>query len=225
MEHHLSSQTLLTVWETGAARRPLDRALAILWAAGVEQGADLPLAARDRALLQVRAGTFGSQIEARATCPDCAAALDIALDARVLAGALREPDIGPEDGLGDGPARALTSADLAQVAGLPAEQVAAALRARLAGMEVRDPAVLDAAIEAQAAEAELKMNMVCAECGAAWSDVLDVPAFVWAEVEAAALRLLGEVGELARAFGWTQAEVLGLSGPRRAAYLAMVRAS
>ncbi|WP_353474567.1 hypothetical protein PVT71_21715 [Salipiger sp. H15] len=217
MEPRLSSGTLLSVWETGAARRPLDRALAILWAAGVEQGAELPLAARDRALLQVRAGTFGKEIEARATCPDCAAALDLTLDAEVLAAALHDPE--------EGPVRALTSADLAAVAGLPGARVAEGLRERLGCTSGIAPESIDAAIEAQAEEAELTLRMVCAECGAGWAEVLDVPGFVWAELEAAALRLLAEVADLARAFGWTEAEVLRLSPPRRAAYLAMARAS
>ena len=52
-----------------------------------------------------------------------------------------------------------------------------------------------------------------------WTSV----AFVWAEVDAAAQRLLHEVDVLARAYGWTEPEVLALSEARRAAYLRLVR--
>ena len=48
---------------------------------------------------------------------------------------------------------------------------------------------------------------------------VDVGAFVWAEVRARALRLLQEVDALARAYGWTEAEVLALGERGAAAYL------
>ena len=51
---------------------------------------------------------------------------------------------------------------------------------------------------------------------------LDV-AFVWAELRAHAQRLLREVDMLARAYGWTEPEVLALDGARRVAYLELVR--
>ena len=43
------------------------------------------------------------------------------------------------------------------------------------------------------------------------------------EVQARARRLLREVDVLARAYGWTEADVLALSEQRRTAYLEIVR--
>jgi hypothetical protein len=66
------------------------------------------------------------------------------------------------------------------------------------------------------------VSLDCPECGAGFDADLDPAAFVWAEVEARARRVLIEVDALARAYGWTEADVLALSESRRAAYLAIV---
>ena len=50
---------------------------------------------------------------------------------------------------------------------------------------------------------------------------MDVGSFVWAELHAHGRRVLREVDVLARAYGWTEAEVLALGERRRAAYLAL----
>jgi hypothetical protein len=200
----------------------LDRALAILWAAGAcEDGdaADLALVERDRRLLAIRAETFGSSIPARATCPDCAMELEFDLDAIGMGEAL-PPAAAHMDEL-----RPLTSRDLAAVSAVPPEDVAGALRQRLCGRvpEGVDPEVLDRRIEAMATAAELTTRIACVECGAVWSEVLDVAVHVWADVETAALGLLGGVAEIAATYGWSEQDILALSPARRMAYLARAR--
>ena len=228
MQYRLAASGIVAAWETGVARRPLDRAIAILWAAGaVDEAcdpADLPLTERDKRLLEIRAGTFGATLAARATCPACGAELEMELDAQGLADAL--PPVSPVDE-SDGALRALTSRDLAAVSGLAPEAVVPALRARLAGREVAGDAAaaLDRRIELAASAAELTTRIRCAECGADWTETLDVAAHVWVEVEAAALRLLGEVAEIAAAYGWSEREILALGPARRMAYLAWARQS
>jgi hypothetical protein len=213
----MTSSDLLAAWEAGAARRPLDRALAVLWAAaaGGDDPAGLPLAERDRRLLVVRAETFGTAMGARATCPGCGLELEMELDARVLAGSLDTDD--------SGSLRPLTSRDLAAAAA--AGDAAAAVRARIAGPDL-DPdaaAAADRAITEAAERAELSTRLTCADCGAEWTETLDVPAFVWAEVEAAAVGLLTDVAELAAAYGWAERDILAMSPARRSAYLARAR--
>jgi hypothetical protein len=222
MEHQLATSGILAAWETGAARRPLDRAMAILWAAGAaEEGdpEDLPIAERDRLLLTIRADTFGPMLPARATCPECGAELEMELDARSLAEAL------PPPAGGDATLRPLTSRDLATVTGVSSEDLAAAVRARLSGRRVEsvEAAALDRLIEADADASELTTRIICTECGADWCETLDVVAHVWSEVETAALGLLGEVAEIAAAYGWSEHVILSLSPARRMAYLARAR--
>lgn len=226
MRSRLTASGILSAWEIGAARRPLDRALAILWAAGacrVGDAADLDLGERDRRLLEIRAETFGPSIPARATCPDCAAELEMDLDAQGLAETLPVP-ARPAAAPTDEP-RPLTSRDLAAVSMVPPEDVAETLRRRLCGRVVEggDPKALDRRIEAMARAAELTTRITCAQCGTIWSETLDVAAHVWADVETAALGLLGDVAEIASAYGWSERDILSLSPMRRRAYLARAR--
>jgi hypothetical protein len=69
--------------------------------------------------------------------------------------------------------------------------------------------------------AEVLVDVVCPACETEFVADLDVGAFVWAEVHARARRLLHEVDVLARAYGWTEAEVLALGDRRREEYLTL----
>jgi hypothetical protein len=71
--------------------------------------------------------------------------------------------------------------------------------------------------------AEVLVDHSCSACGGAFTADLDVGSFVWAELQARARRLMKEVDLLARAYGWTETEVLALSERRRAAYLELAR--
>lgn len=93
---------------------------------------------------------------------------------------------------------------------------------RPAGVASLPPAVraaLAEALEAVDPLAEISADLTCPRCGTAFVSDVDVPAFVWAEVDVRARRLLADVATLARAYGWTEPEVLALSEARRAAYL------
>ncbi|RCV89163.1 hypothetical protein [Billgrantia montanilacus] len=222
MEHRLAASGILAAWETGVMRRPLDRAMAILWAAGAHENgdpADLPIAERDRLLLSIRADAFGPTLPARTACPDCGTELEMELDVNSLC------EILPPANAGDGTLRPLTSRDLAAVCGVSPDKLASALRARLSVRQVvgAEAEALDRRIAEEASAAELTIRITCSECGAHWSETLDVATHVWAEIEAAALGLLSEVSELAAAFGWSQRDILSLSPARRMIYLTHAR--
>jgi hypothetical protein len=93
-----------------------------------------------------------------------------------------------------------------------------------------DPATLPAelieAVEAAMAQAdplaEVVVTLECPACAGAFDADLDLGSYVWAELDARARRLLLDVDILARAYGWTEPEVLALGEPRRAAYLRLV---
>ena len=69
--------------------------------------------------------------------------------------------------------------------------------------------------------AEVLVDVVCPAVATQFVADLDVASFVWAEVRARAQRLLRDVDVLARAYGWTEAEVLELGDRRREAYLTL----
>ncbi|MEV6954441.1 hypothetical protein [Streptomyces sp. NPDC051183] len=67
--------------------------------------------------------------------------------------------------------------------------------------------------------ADIRLDLTCAVCGHAWAAPFDVPAHVWADVDACARGLLADVHALARAYGWREEDVLALSAARRRYYL------
>jgi hypothetical protein len=219
----------LAVWERGTA--------ALFDAAGVADPALLPLGGRDAALLRLYAATFGDRIDGVARCPSCATTVELTLSCDdLLAGAAGAP-VRPLEL--DGYAvswRLPTAADLAALAGCgDAAAAGAALLGRCvtaaerAGTPVAPDALPDdvrdavgAAMAAADPLAEILLDLGCPQCAHRWASPLDVAEFVRRRYEAAAHRLLREVHLLARAYGWTEPEVLALSPARRAAYLRLV---
>ena len=134
--------------------------------------------------------------------------------------------------------RALASADLAVAAGEPTADRAAAVLVAQAVTEARAPdgepadripdrlwARLEARVAEREAAAEISLDITCPDCGAAGTFGFDVGAYFWAEVDADARRLLGEVAALAERFGWSEEALLAMPGSRRRAYLDLVRAT
>lgn len=249
-----SAARLLDVWEQGSACSAPRRALLLLAAAhpeltDAELGA-LPVGRRDAQLLRLRARLFGPRLEATATCPACGEHLEftVAIDDLLPPGSV---GIQPgSSGFPPSPPILLniedhaleivppTAADLAALDSLSASDSAEAalLRrcvrsARLADVPVAAdalPAPIVTAISARLAEADpladLRLGFSCPACSHAWSDPLDIVAYLWRELDSWALRVLREVHTLAHAYGWTEDTILGLSPARRRHYLDLVAA-
>lgn len=224
----LSPAAILTVWEVGLGQRPLDRALATLWAGGHSGDlASLPIGARDKALLDLRANTFGANLALVTQCPECGLDLELDLNARDLAASLEwlEPEHINRHGASVS-VRSITSHDLAQAAKQKDPDLTAFFRTCLTSGEIT-PAI-EADIDAQVLQREqlgqIMLALACADCTKSWSEPLDIAAFIWSEIETAAKRILTEIAELARAYGWSEKDVLALSPHRRSAYLQLARA-
>lgn len=232
------AEMLLDLADRAAREAPIERALAVARAAGEDAPSlrDAPLGRLNAAVIGFHTALTGPRLDAVASCPSCDAVVEFALDADELR-ALAPRDGGTGDfGIEGGYRvcwRVPTAADLAAVADDP--DGASALLARCAEatgdagpLDVAElpPAVVDR-IEAELAAAdplaEVSAGLTCPECGVAFDADLDPAAFVWTEVEAGARRVLVEVDALARAYGWTEPEVLALSEARRQAYLEIVR--
>jgi len=231
------ARMLLDLADRADRGSPLERALAIAEQSGDDTRGlrDAPLGRLNATLIGFHAALAGPFLEAVASCPSCLAVVEFALDAdelRALA-----PDAAATGGFGtdDGHLvhwRVPTAADLAAVA--DERDPASALLVRCAratldgeAIDVADlPAGLVERIEAELAAAdplaEVSVGLTCPDCATAFDADLDPAAFVWTEIETAARRVLIEVDALARAYGWTESEVLALSEPRRRAYLEIV---
>lgn len=235
MDAALPAARLLEARELGARLHPLDRALTVLRLAdpgAARDPGELPLAERDARLLTLRRATFGDSIACVADCPRCREATEFSLSASSLLA-----------GLGSVPAsetlsvdgwrvtlRALDSRDLAHIAhAADAQQAAHTLvRRAVAHIEAQADAgepsdILWRTVETRVAEreaaADIAIDLGCPACGYVWTEAFDIGAHLWAELDAAAQRLLQEVVLLARLFGWSEAEILALSPARRQAYL------
>ena len=230
----LSPADFLDLWERGSRLHPVDQGLLALRAAFPDTSydalADWPLGRRNRALAQIRGSCFGPRLEGWVSCPQCGEKLEFEMDSRALAadgGLPREDAIVVKDQT----FRLPTSRDLA-LAARETDPHAAALRilqaCRLESGST--PAGFEEDIEEVGARmaladpmAEIPLALQCAACGNQWVEALDITAFLWAEVEARAKRLLPEVHAWASAYGWTESEILSLSETRRRFYLEMVQ--
>ena len=225
---------LLSVWEHGGGQDPVRRALSLVGAfhdSPAEVPPRLDIGTRDVLLANLLRALVGDQVLACADCPACGVLLDLSVDLRAVVelpmietGAWMNVEVGDQMVR----FRLPTSEDLLSVAGLsPPRARAGVLRACL-GIgpdDVLTPEVwraVDAAMEEVAPAGAVDLLVQCPECGIESAVPLDVPALLWSEVDAEAVRLLRDVHDLALRYGWTESDVLALSPRRRASYLAMV---
>lgn len=225
---------LLDAIDAGAALSPVARAVILLGladpAGDAARHAALPVAERDRWLLDFHAARFGPELVAAQDCASCGATMELPLDASTLGAALAAVDAEIEVLAGPDriAVRQATSADL--LAALEADtaeaQEAILLERCVEGPQaavVRALPEVRAALEQTHEAAELTVAATCPHCGRTQRVSLDVATFVWAELRREASLLLDDVDELARAYGWTEAEILALTPARRRAYLDRVR--
>lgn len=239
----LSNADFLSLWENGRRLHSLDRGLLAVRASlsepAEENVADWPLGRRNQALAELHGSYFGSRLQGWTKCGQCGEKLEFGLDCRSLIERQRERSADPvlEPIVVKGWSfRVPTSRDLARVAG-ESDVDAAALRllecCRIEGGADADVAMAWSREELEqlgekmiAADplAEILLSFECPACKAAREQALDLPAFLWAELEAFAKRMLYEIHLLASAYGWSEREILSLSDSRRATYLEMVQA-
>jgi hypothetical protein len=226
----LADDVLLGIWERGAGVRPVERALLLVGAALPEQSldhcAEIPIGARDAAILKLRCATFGGRLSGRADCPCCREEHEFDLDiGEVLAAApiQTESEIMLDNGLRF---RLPNSRDLAAIA--HHNDAEAAIRHLLQRCCVNAPAApdwpslldaVDAGIAALQGAADIQLRFDCIACGEPWTERLDVVGYIWEEIAEHARRLLDEVHGLAAHYGWSEQQILAMSGARRDAYL------
>jgi hypothetical protein len=234
----LRAPDVLALWEQGRARHLIDRALLLFAAAcpelPTERLADLPLGQRNAALLGLRLRTFGPEVRAYIDCPGCRERMELALRVDMFLPPNTGAYAGGELETEGFRFRVPTSRDLsALLAHADAESAAVHLLERccVGRPDATRPLSLhglleevEAGLEALDPGADIELSLVCDSCAHAWAAPFDIAAVLWDEVEARARALLAAVHTLARAYGWSEPDVLALSEQRRAAYLEMVTA-
>lgn len=230
----LSAESLLVTWEQARYRHPIDRALVLYaWARAdldPDELADEPLGRRNSTLSRLRRAFFGDSLRARLLCPQCGQWLEFTATISAL---LDTPE--PTNSLAEAGGhvfRPPTSRDLAMIADTDDPDAAALQLLRLCCVEsvesVSDVELenlideIETSLEQIDPRADFTMDCHCRECGHEWGAPFDIASFLWGEIDARAQRLLDEIHLLARAYGWTEAEILSLSQERRTAYLERV---
>lgn len=230
----LTEAGLLATWEDGLEQNPAVRAARLAALAGGADVADvvqLPLGGRDGLIFDLRESCFGTALRCEVDCPACGERLEIDISTTQLR-AEPAPATNAEIATPDGTVtvRPVIGADLLD---LDREPDDAHRRSTVIRRCVLDrPAELsDAVIEAVAAQlaeldpqADLTISLSCESCGHEWEDPFDIGAYLWAELDAYARRLLYEVHALALAYGWSEAETLAVSPHRRRLYIEAVPA-
>ena len=245
----LSELDLIHAWEQGLGLAPAERPLALLAVACPQIARDklaaLSLGELDSLLLELREQTLGDAMQVFGQCPHCQESLEFTLPAAVLRAELRPDDAARSEeatkhqfDIADWHLkfRFPTAQDLV-VAGRCGDVPAARrlllrhciLQAYRRNVPV-DPQDLPddviAAVGTRMAEldssSEILLALRCPGCEQSWQVQLDVGRFFWEEINALAKRLLLEVHMLARAYGWSEVDILSMSAARRQFYLEMV---
>jgi hypothetical protein len=207
---------LLSAWEAAAGLPLAARGATVAGAA-----LDLPIADAAARELQAYAEAFGATADCVVECEACGQELDVTVP-------LAELDTagGAEATVAGLTVRAPTTRDLLEAR--DADDLVA--RCVTDGGAPVDPAELgelrdavDAAAEQLAGAAAIVVRTECPACGAGVSAPLDPALLLWDRVAAAVPIALGEIAELALAFGWSEQQVLALTPLRRRAYLELAR--
>lgn len=229
----LTQVDALALWESGRTLHPIDQGLLAVQTAFPETRgesvADWPLGRRNRALAQLHCACFGRRFSGWTTCGRCGEKLEFNVDGH----ALIETSAATAEAvpIGERMFRLPTSRDLARIAetgdGVDAARTLLDL-CLVAGDAAAwsEEEIEEAGKRLAAADplAEVRLDFRCPVCGEAFEESLDLAAFLWSEFEGRAKRLLLDVHLLARAYGWSEGEVLALSPARRKFYLEMVEA-
>jgi hypothetical protein len=231
----LTAHDVLRTWEIGARLHPIDRALLLCGFAAPELDsaalARLPIGERDALLLSLRASTFGDRIHAVVECASCRAGLEIS----ITVGALRVSpgaDATTQHRIGDRELelRKLDSRDLAAIAAVADAGiarkllVARAVVGELADLTEADEAAIATRLGELDPQADLVFDLACSECAASFRAPFDIASFLWREISLEARRLIQDVALLARAFKWSEADILAMSHQRRQRYLELAEA-
>jgi hypothetical protein len=212
----------LVLWRAVAGDRPLES----LWRA--------PVGCRDRALLDLRTAEVGPTLELADGCAECGEQVEFVVDTAALqlpTPALDNPPFAVEVGARSLRVRHVSCDDLAAAASDPGadlllrclvdEPQGSALGA-LAPLSAEERAAVDAALASGDPQADITFELECPACRHRWSALLDIGEVLWTELQQRARRLLLEVDVLARAYHWSERDILQLPAARRRRYLDLV---
>jgi hypothetical protein len=241
-----SAVELLEVWERGQGAESPERSILLL--SLVEPGStsdavgQLTVGQQNARLLRLRELAFGDRLDGLTDCPSCGDTLEVSVHSPGLRRAGADGVSVPHEGSSTAPReleveagghrvrfRPPTLADVHAILDVEDDAPAALLErclTDLEGISLPLPPELAKELAAQMSSADPladpELAMKCPSCSHRWTAPLDVPSYLWEEIDVWARRTLDQVHRLASAYGWGEAEILALSPARRRAYLDLV---
>jgi hypothetical protein len=223
---------VLALWEAtaGPSRARDERLLA---AAGLTDIRPLPLGEAVRAMLRLHQAVAGPELQGTSVCPFCGTANEVSLDTQSLDVPATSADLSLQVDGWQVVLRQLTLGDLqdagalgdaAAAEGLLRERAIAAVAGPDGAVGAADlPDAVIAAIEQRLDEldplADARIGLCCVACDRAWDVALDIGRFLSQALAHQARTGLADVATLARAYGWSERDILAMTPTRRRAYL------
>ena len=190
---------------------------------------------RDRLVAELQRNCFGDRVSSVAQCESCEGSFEIEFSLSAL---IERTDVrpssaaevaGPDDhgfyvAPGGGRFRLVTADDERLLLGVPPEQAGEMLLSRCLPDRSRGSAAetTQALVEAIDPVLSLELPASCAECGAAQKVDFDLPRFFLASLFRERPLLIREVHWIAKAYGWSHQEILGLPRTVRRAYAGLL---
>ena len=234
-----SAANLLTAWEIGAGAAPLDRAPSLLHSLAAVPATvqidELTVGQCDARLFELRRRIFGERLELVTTCPTCRTEVELTLALDELQPPLTQGPAPPLTFKKNGyliRCRIPRNEDLRMLAGRGGDAklrdflevcvVEASLPDGVAIAPNELPEAVAESVAETLAESDpgacTALRVQC-PCGSEWVDELDIRAVLWTDMTEWVGRTLTEVHQLARAYGWSETEILAMNGWRRRWYL------
>jgi hypothetical protein len=240
----LSSGDLLKLWESVSGSPHRMRAQTMIYYASSAKDrddvSDWCIGEGDAFLLHLYRKIFGDQLDCIADCPACGEALELSLTVDDLLIDHGSGGSAYRVNVGNTPLelffRLPNRKDLQD---LPAEEPSETLRKRIVercvlyaerqGEKISPVPLTDETIDMLAKamsredpQAEIRLHMQCPSCLFEWKTTFDIVDFLWQKINVEVKHLMHEIHVLAQAYGWTEFEILALSGKRRKHYLELV---
>jgi len=241
----LTEKEILHIWEAGQNRPLWFRGMLILSQAFPElskgQLADMSIGQRNYNLLKLRQRMVGATIDSLVHCCKCRAPMEFQMNVEGIFAITPKENYNREYSTEiEGTSlrfRALTSRDLAVIGENNSPETARSLllkrciiQAIQNGNSIDIGSISEEIVtelgnkmaETYDPHIEIRFVLECPTCKHTWSAVFDIVSFFWSEISTQAQRFLQETHVLARAYGWSEAEILSMNTARKHYYLELV---
>lgn len=243
----LTSAELLSVWEQSVNQSLIQKSLALLRQASSgldsEDVSSLPIGERDFRLLKLRSWMFGSVFRNMADCPKCSERVEweTQLDELQLSAGKNEEcpkQFDLELNEYKISFRLPDSNDILRAIDKNRDDPdpnfvlsSCILKATFKGRKINTDKLpekivneLSRKIEEFDPAADIQMSLSCPNCQHSWLVNFDILSYFWAEIDSWSRRMFQDIYTLARAFGWSENDILTMNPYRRNIYVEMLRA-